>query len=66
MNRQIVLRRRPVGLVEPSDTELVESPAPEPADGEALLRTTFVGIDAAIRTWLNDQRGYLPRCNSVR
>ncbi|WP_157545970.1 NADP-dependent oxidoreductase [Mycobacterium sp. IS-1742] len=60
MNRQIVLRRRPVGPVEPGDTELIESPAPEPADGEALLRTTYVGIDAAIRTWLNDQRGYLP------
>lgn len=59
-NRQIVLRRRPVGLVGPDDTELVESPVPAPADGEALLRTTFVGIDAAIRTWLNDQRGYLP------
>lgn len=60
MNRQIVLRRRPVGLVEPEDTEMIESAAPLPAEGEALLRTTYVGIDAAIRTWLNDQRGYLP------
>ena len=34
--------------------------APEPADGEALLRTTYVGIDAAARTWLDDQPGYLP------
>jgi NADPH-dependent curcumin reductase CurA len=59
-NHQIVLRRRPTGLVQPADTELVTSPAPEPADGEALLRTTYVGIDAAARTWLNDQPGYLP------
>jgi NADPH-dependent curcumin reductase CurA len=59
-NRQIVLRRRPTGLVEPADTELVTSPAPEPAEGEALLRTTYVGIDAAARTWLDDQPGYLP------
>ncbi|BBZ13625.1 NADP-dependent oxidoreductase [Mycobacterium branderi] len=59
-NRQIVLRRRPTGLVQPEDTELVSSPAPEPADGEALVRTTYVGIDAAVRTWLNDQPGYLP------
>ncbi|HJT92109.1 MAG TPA: NADP-dependent oxidoreductase [Mycobacterium sp.] len=59
-NRQIVLRRRPTGLVQPEDTELVTSPAPEPAAGEALVRTTYVGIDAAARTWLNDQPGYLP------
>jgi NADPH-dependent curcumin reductase CurA len=59
-NRRILLRRRPTGLVAPGDTELVSASAPEPADGEALLRATYVGIDAAVRTWLNDQPGYLP------
>ena len=59
-NRQILLRRRPTGLVQPDDTELVITPAPELAEGEALLRTTYVGLDAAARTWLNDQPGYLP------
>ena len=59
-NRQILLRRRPTGLVQPEDTELVSTPAPAPAVGEALLRTTYVGLDAAARTWLNDQPGYLP------
>jgi len=60
MNRQILLRRRPTGLVQPEDTELVSTPAPVPAEGEALIRTTYIGIDAAARTWLNDQPGYLP------
>lgn len=60
MNRQIVLRRRPTGLLRPADTELIAEPAPEPADGEALVRTTYLGIDAAVRTWLDDQPGYLP------
>ncbi|ORX00598.1 NADP-dependent oxidoreductase [Mycolicibacillus trivialis] len=59
-NRQVLLRRRPTGLVGPDDTELVTAPAPEPADGEALVRTTYIGIDAAVRTWLDDQPGYLP------
>lgn len=59
-NRQIVLRRRPDGLVLPDDTELISSPAPVPADGEALVRITYVGVDAAARTWLDDQPGYLP------
>jgi NADPH-dependent curcumin reductase CurA len=38
----------------------VTTPAPVPADGEALLRTTYVGMDAAARTWLDGQPGYLP------
>jgi NADPH-dependent curcumin reductase CurA len=59
-NRQILLRRRPDGLVSPDDTEMVTVPAPVPADGEALLRTTYVGIDAAARTWLDGEPGYLP------
>ncbi|MDT5265885.1 MAG: hypothetical protein QOI90_2511, partial [Mycobacterium sp.] len=60
LNRQILLRRRPTGLVGPDDTELVSVPTPELADGEALLRTTYVGMDAAARTWLDGQPGYLP------
>jgi NADPH-dependent curcumin reductase CurA len=59
-NRQIVLRRRPIGLVDPADVELIAAPAPRPADGEALLRTTYIGMDAAVRNWLDDQPGYLP------
>jgi NADPH-dependent curcumin reductase CurA len=42
-NRQILLRRRPTGLVQPDDTELVTNPAQEPANGEALVRTTYIG-----------------------
>ncbi len=60
VNRQILLRRRPEGLLRPDDTEAVTTPAPELGDGEALVRTTYLGIDAAVRTWLDDQRGYLP------
>ena len=59
-NRQVLLRRRPQGLVAPADTELVTVPAPVPAEGEALLRTTYAGLDAAARTWLDGQPGYLP------
>ena len=59
-NRQVLLRRRPEGLLVPEDTELVSTDAPEPAEGEALVRVTYLGIDAAARTWLDDQPGYLP------
>ena len=60
MNRSVLLRSRPVGLVAESDVELVTLPCPEIADGEALVRTDLIGLDAAVRTWLDDRPGYLP------
>ncbi len=55
-----MLRRRPAGWVTERDVELVETGVPEIADGQALVRTCLVGIEAAVRTWLDDQPGYLP------
>ena len=60
INRQVVLRRRPTGWVAEDDVELVEAAVPELGDREALVRTSLVGVDAAVRTWLDDQPGYLP------
>lgn len=59
-NRQVVLRARPTGWVTDSDVELVEGPVPEPGENQALVRTSLVGVDAAVRTWLDDRPGYLP------
>lgn len=59
-NPQVVLRQRPEGLLTWNDVELVESPVPEPADGEALMETLYLGMDATVRTWLNRGEGYLP------
>jgi NADPH-dependent curcumin reductase CurA len=39
---------------------LDEQPLPELADGEALMRTELLGMDATVRSWLNDSDGYLP------
>ena len=59
-NRKIVLRRRPVGLVQPDDVELVTEPLPIPEPGEALVKVGWLGIDASVRTWLSKGEGYLP------
>jgi NADPH-dependent curcumin reductase CurA len=59
-NRRLVLARRPTGLVDASTIELQSAPAPEPGDGEALLRVRYLSIDPTIRTWMNDAPGYLP------
>jgi NADPH-dependent curcumin reductase CurA len=60
VNRQILLRRRPEGLVEREDFQSAEQPLPEPSDGEVLVRTDWLGIDATVRTWLSKAEGYIP------
>src|SRR4051794_40255417 len=60
VNRQLVLKRRPEGLVQHGDFELVEAPMPEVGDGEALVKVEYLGIDATVRTWLNRGEGYMP------
>jgi len=72
-NRQVRLLHRPEGLVRPEDFEIVEADVPPLAEGEALLRTVYLGMDATVRTWLNQGEGYLPaveigevvRCSGV-
>ena len=59
-NRRIVLRQRPVGLLTWDDVELVESAIPELAEGEALIRSELLAMDATVRSWLTTADGYLP------
>ena len=59
VNRQWQLARRPEGLVSVEDFRLVEAPAPEPADGEALVRNLYLSIDPTQRGWMAGDT-YLP------
>lgn len=59
-NRGVVLRRRPRGLLSPDDVELVDLPDPEPPPGGVVARTRWLGIDATVRSWLDEGEGYLP------
>jgi hypothetical protein len=60
VNRQIILRRRPDGLLSAGDTEMIESPLPDLAEGEALVRNLYLGVEAAMRNWLvGHQGGYM-------
>src|SRR3954454_6006656 len=60
VNRQIVLKRRPEGLVTRDDFDVVDGPMPEPAAGEVLIDTLYLGMDATVRTWLSKAEGYIP------
>src|SRR5258705_11812179 len=58
VNRQIVLRRRPVGMPKPGDFDLVESPLPAPGDGEILTRTLYLSLDPYMRGRISGVKSY--------
>ncbi len=61
INRQIVLARRPNGMVNEECFAEVEAEIPTPGNGQALIRVLCVAIDPAIRGWIDARgSGYLP------
>lgn len=61
INRQILLARRPIGMLDEGCFVQGESEVPTPDEGQALLRVICLGIDPAIRGWIDARgSGYLP------
>ena len=60
VNRQWLLRARPVGMVKESDFELHYAPVPGPADGQVLVRTLAIAFEPAMRGWMEDRESYIP------
>jgi len=48
-NLQVRLKRRPVGTPVPDDFTIAAGPLPEPAEGEALIRTIWLSLDPYMR-----------------
>jgi NADPH-dependent curcumin reductase CurA len=59
-NRQIRLRRRPVGAPTADDFSIVDSPMPLARDGEVLRRTIYLSLDPYMRGRMNEARSYAP------
>lgn len=57
-NLQILLRRRPQGAPVPEDFEIVETPVPEPAEGEVLVRARWLSLDPYMRGRMSDAKSY--------
>ncbi len=57
VNRQWVLAARPQGAVRESDFRLVESPVPEPADGQYVVRTMYLSLAPVMRMYMLDGAG---------
>ena len=60
-NRQILLASRPTGWVEESNFKLVETPVPQIADGQVLVRNHFLSLDPYMRGRMNDAKSYAAR-----
>jgi NADPH-dependent curcumin reductase len=59
-HRVIRMAAHPAGALEDEHFDLVDEPVPEPADGEALVRTLYLSLDPAIRVWMNGVDTYVP------
>ena len=57
-NRRIVLASRPNGEPKPSDFRLETAPAPQPKEGEVLLRTRWLSLDPYMRGRMSAAKSY--------
>ena len=60
INKQQILKKRPVGIPDKDTWEFVESKLPELTDGEMLIDQEYISLDPAMRGWINKARSYIP------
>ncbi|MBR8832917.1 MAG: NADP-dependent oxidoreductase [Stigonema ocellatum SAG 48.90 = DSM 106950] len=58
LNQQILLKSRPVGEPKETDFALVETPIPEPGEGEILSRTIYLSLDPYMRGRIRESKSY--------
>src|SRR4051794_38800741 len=59
-SREIRLAARPSGEPQPADFALAEAEVPDPADGELVVRNTFMSVDPYMRGRMDDRPSYVP------
>ncbi|TAH35514.1 MAG: NADP-dependent oxidoreductase [Planctomycetota bacterium] len=59
-NRQILLQGRPSGLPTLDHFRLVESPMPQPKEGELLVRNVLLSLDPYMRGMMDEGKSYIP------
>jgi NADPH-dependent curcumin reductase CurA len=57
-NRQVLLKRRPTGAPTLDDFKIADTPLPDPADGEVLVRGVYLSLDPYMRGRISGQRSY--------
>ena len=59
VNRQYILKSRPLALPTAEEVPMIESPVPSAAAGEIVIRNLFISLDPAIRGWMSDEPNYI-------
>jgi NADPH-dependent curcumin reductase CurA len=59
VNRQVILKSRPVGIPEAENFDIVESRIPEVGPGQILLRNLYVTAEPGMRGWVNAVSNYM-------
>lgn len=57
-NRQVQLASRPAGWVTPENFRIVDTPLPEPAEGQVLVRNRFLSLDPYMRIRMDAVKSY--------
>lgn len=60
MNKQLILKKRPIGIPDENTWELKEANIPEPKEGEVVIKTEYISLDPAMRGWMDDSKSYIP------
>ena len=58
-NRQVLLASRPRGWVTEDNFRIIETPVPDPADGEVLVRNEWLSLDPYMRGRMSDAKSYV-------
>jgi hypothetical protein len=57
-NRQVLLKRRPTGAPTPADFAIADTPLPDPAESEVLVRGIYLSLDPYMRGRISGVRSY--------
>lgn len=58
INRQVLLKSRPVAIPQADNFEIVESRVPEPGPGQVLVRNLYLSVEPAMRGWVSAAANY--------
>jgi NADPH-dependent curcumin reductase CurA len=60
MNKQILLKSRPVGKPTIDNFDIVDAPTVEVKDGELLVKAKYISVDPYMRGRMGDAKSYVP------
>ena len=59
INKQLILKKRPIGHPDEHTWSLETTQTIEPKDGEVLIEQHYISLDPAMRGWMNEGKSYI-------